>query len=111
MIATIKPKPNLDDLLKLPETESILAIFLGQRVEIFTGATQLPVLDAIQLELTVEQVFSWLKFSSIKFIRVIIIICFYVRSSVFICRKILTNDDNIQFDDITHVLTIQPEKI
>ncbi len=45
------------------ETESILAIFPGQRVEIFTGATQLPVLDGIQLELTVEQVFGWLTFS------------------------------------------------
>ncbi|MCL1471973.1 Uma2 family endonuclease [Argonema antarcticum] len=45
------------------ETESILAIFPGQRVEIFSGTTQLPVLDGIQLELTVEQVFGWLKFS------------------------------------------------
>jgi len=45
------------------ETETILAMFPGQRIELFTGSTQLPVIEGIQLELTAEQVFSWLKFS------------------------------------------------
>lgn len=45
------------------ETESILAIFPNQRVEIFQGATQLPVMNGIPLELTAEQIFSWLTFN------------------------------------------------
>lgn len=45
------------------ETESILAIFPGQRVEIFQGTTQLPVMNGIPLELTAEQIFSWLTFN------------------------------------------------
>lgn len=44
-------------------TESILAIFPNQRVEIFQGATQLPVMNGIPLELTAEQIFSWLTFN------------------------------------------------
>lgn len=44
-------------------TESIIAIFPGQQVEIFQGATQLPVIDGIPLQLTAEQIFSWLTFS------------------------------------------------
>jgi Uma2 family endonuclease len=43
-----------------PEEVSILVIFPGQRVELLTGATPLPILDGLELELTVEQVFSWL---------------------------------------------------
>ncbi|MCL1463964.1 hypothetical protein [Argonema galeatum] len=43
--------------------------------------------------------------------RAIILICVYLRSSVFICGKNLTNDDNRQFDDLTHVLTMQPDTI
>jgi Uma2 family endonuclease len=43
-----------------PEDESILAVFPGQQVEIYTGASQLPILNGIELELTVEEVFSWL---------------------------------------------------
>ncbi|MCL1464580.1 hypothetical protein [Argonema galeatum] len=31
------------------------------------------------------------------------LICVHLRSSVFICGKNLTNDDNRQFDDITNV--------
>lgn len=43
-----------------PEEESILVIFLGQRVQLLRGTTSLPILNGIALELTVEQVFSWL---------------------------------------------------
>lgn len=46
-----------------PDAEGILGIFPGQRVEFFQGATQLPVIAGIELELTVEQVFSWLNFN------------------------------------------------
>ncbi|GAX43106.1 hypothetical protein NIES4075_41180 [Tolypothrix sp. NIES-4075] len=46
-----------------PEDESVLAVFPGQRVEIYTGASQLPILNGIELELTVEEVFSWLNLS------------------------------------------------
>ncbi len=46
-----------------PEEESILAIFPGQKVELYTGATQLPILKGIELELTVETIFGWLSFS------------------------------------------------
>ncbi|MCA1992647.1 MAG: Uma2 family endonuclease [Coleofasciculus sp. S288] len=46
-----------------PEEESILAVFPGQRVELFEGTAQLPILKGIELELTVEQVFGWLTFS------------------------------------------------
>ncbi|MGA9381587.1 MAG: Uma2 family endonuclease [Phormidium sp.] len=45
------------------ETESILAIFPGQQVEIFQGASQLPVINGIPLQLTAEQIFSWLTFN------------------------------------------------
>ncbi|HEY9850525.1 MAG TPA: hypothetical protein V6D28_13755 [Leptolyngbyaceae cyanobacterium] len=45
------------------ETESILTMFPGQQIEIFTGSTQLPVMKGIQLELTAERVFSWLNFT------------------------------------------------
>ena len=45
-----------------PETESILAVFPGQRVELYEGASQLPILNGLELELTVEQVFGWLNF-------------------------------------------------
>lgn len=43
-----------------PEEESILVVFPGQRVQLLTGATQLPILSGIELKLTVEQIFSWL---------------------------------------------------
>lgn len=45
-----------------PEEESILVIFPGQRVELFEGTANLPILKEIELELTVEQVFGWLTF-------------------------------------------------
>ncbi|MEH1899873.1 MAG: Uma2 family endonuclease [Nostoc sp.] len=43
-----------------PEDESVLGIFPGQRVELSEGADKLPILEGIELELTVEQVFGWL---------------------------------------------------
>ena len=44
-----------------PAEESVLVIFPNQRVQLLRGKTRLPVLNAIALELTVEQVFSWLR--------------------------------------------------
>ncbi len=46
-----------------PDEESILGVFPGQKVELYTGATSIPILKGIELELTVETVFSWLSFS------------------------------------------------
>jgi Uma2 family endonuclease len=43
-----------------PTEDTILAVFENQRVQLFQGASVLPVLNGIQLSLTVEQVFSWL---------------------------------------------------
>ncbi|MEH2257950.1 Uma2 family endonuclease [Nostoc sp.] len=43
-----------------PEDESVLGIFPGQRVELYEGTDKLPILEGIELELTVEQVFGWL---------------------------------------------------
>jgi Uma2 family endonuclease len=43
-----------------PEDESILVIFPQQRVQLLKGESQLPMLDGIELELTVNQVFGWL---------------------------------------------------
>ncbi|MEO6860856.1 MAG: Uma2 family endonuclease [Microcoleus sp.] len=48
--------------LMYPEEESILAVFPGQKVELYKGTAQLPILSGIELELTVETVFSWLSF-------------------------------------------------
>jgi Uma2 family endonuclease len=47
-----------------PEENSILVVFPGQRVELLAGAAQLPILNGIELELTVEQIFGWLNFGS-----------------------------------------------
>jgi Uma2 family endonuclease len=46
-----------------PEEESVLAVFLGQRVEVYESSAQLPILNGIELELTVEKVFGWLTLS------------------------------------------------
>ncbi|QKQ77629.1 Uma2 family endonuclease [Nostoc sp. TCL240-02] len=43
-----------------PEDESVLGVFPGQRVELYEGADKLPILEGIELELTVEQIFGWL---------------------------------------------------
>ena len=45
-----------------PEEESILAVFPTQRVELFESTAHLPILNGVELELTVEQVFGWLTF-------------------------------------------------
>lgn len=42
------------------ESNNIVGVFPGQRLEIYTGNSQLPILDGIEIELTTEQVFSWL---------------------------------------------------
>lgn len=44
------------------EEESILAVFPGQKVELYEGADKLPILAGIDLELTVKDVFGWLSF-------------------------------------------------
>ncbi len=43
-----------------PEAEMVLGVFVGQRVEVYEGASLLPMLSGIELELTVDQLFSWL---------------------------------------------------
>ena len=45
-----------------PEEESILAVFPGQKVELYRGTARLPIINRIELELTVDNVFSWLSF-------------------------------------------------
>ncbi|RCJ42698.1 hypothetical protein A6770_07405 [Nostoc minutum NIES-26] len=50
---------ELDWLLN-PEDESVLGVFPGQRVELYEGADKLLILESIELELTVEQIFTWL---------------------------------------------------
>ncbi len=45
-----------------PEEESILVIDGTQRVEIYSGNTQLPILNSIELELTANHIFGWLTF-------------------------------------------------
>lgn len=47
-----------------PEEETVLIVLPEQRVRLLRGTAQLPVLRGIVLELTVEQVFSWLVFNS-----------------------------------------------
>ena len=44
-----------------PEEESILVVFPEQRVQLLRGTASLPILSEIELELTVEQVFGWLR--------------------------------------------------
>ena len=44
-----------------PEDENILVVS-DRRIQIFKGADTLPVLNGINLELTSEQIFSWLNF-------------------------------------------------
>ncbi len=45
-----------------PEEESIIAVFPEQKIELYQGNSTLPVLKEIELELTPEIIFSWLKF-------------------------------------------------
>jgi Uma2 family endonuclease len=46
-----------------PEEESILIVFPNQRIELLRGPAALPILSGVDVTLTAEQVFSWLKFS------------------------------------------------
>jgi Uma2 family endonuclease len=46
-----------------PEEESIMAIFPGQKIELYEGNKPLPILTDIKLQLTPEQIFSWLNFN------------------------------------------------
>ena len=46
-----------------PDDKSILAFRSGQQPQLLQGSDSLPVLDAIQLDLTASQVFSWLSMS------------------------------------------------
>lgn len=45
-----------------PKDENILVISGDHRIQIFKGTDTLPVLNGINLELTAEQIFGWLKF-------------------------------------------------
>ncbi len=45
-----------------PKDENILVISSDRRIQIFKGAEILPVPNGINLELTAEQIFGWLKF-------------------------------------------------
>ncbi len=46
-----------------PDEETILAVFPEQKIELYQGESLLPVLSGIDLELTPQTVFSWLKFN------------------------------------------------
>ncbi len=46
-----------------PEEETILSVFPEQKVQLFRGDQQLPILTEIDLQLIVEEIFNWLKFS------------------------------------------------
>ena len=47
-----------------PDDFSILVFFPNQQPELFQGGERLPLLKAINLDLTAEQVFGWLKMGS-----------------------------------------------
>ena len=47
-----------------PEEESVLAVFPGQKIEIYEDDDKLPILENINLELTVKEIFGWLSFGS-----------------------------------------------
>ncbi|QYX33567.1 Uma2 family endonuclease [Sphaerospermopsis torques-reginae] len=46
-----------------PEEESVLAVFPGQKIDLYDGDDKLQIIEGINLELTVKEVFSWLSFS------------------------------------------------
>jgi hypothetical protein len=46
--------------LLAPEDESILAVFGDRRVQNFKNSDRLPILNGIELKLTLREVFSWL---------------------------------------------------
>jgi len=45
-----------------PKDESILIVLPDRRVRLLEGKATLPILNGVELNLTVEQVFAWLKF-------------------------------------------------
>lgn len=45
-----------------PDDEAILAVFPEQKIELYQGNINLPVLNGIELILTPEKIFNWLKF-------------------------------------------------
>ncbi|WP_373478701.1 Uma2 family endonuclease [Geminocystis sp.] len=45
-----------------PDDEAILAVFPEQKIELYQGNINLPVLNGIELILTPENIFNWLKF-------------------------------------------------
>ncbi|WP_353930486.1 Uma2 family endonuclease [Okeanomitos corallinicola TIOX110] len=46
-----------------PEEESVIAVFPGQKIELYDNNDQLAIIAGINLELTVSEVFSWLSLS------------------------------------------------
>lgn len=46
-----------------PEEESIIGVFPEQRIELYQGNNTLPILEGIELNLTPEIIFNWLKFN------------------------------------------------
>jgi Uma2 family endonuclease len=61
LLHCVKYETELGWLLD-PEEENILVVFPGSRIQIFEKAERLPVINGIDLELTPEQIFSWLSF-------------------------------------------------
>lgn len=65
MTSTASKPLTLEEFLKLPETKpadrSVLLFLPGQQPELLQGGDRLLVLEEIELELTVNQVFEWLK--------------------------------------------------
>jgi Uma2 family endonuclease len=47
-----------------PDDYSILVFLSGKQPQLLQGSDRLPVLNSIQLDLTVSQIFSWLKMAS-----------------------------------------------
>jgi Uma2 family endonuclease len=46
-----------------PEEESIIAVFPEQKIALFQEESVLPVMEGIELELTPQTIFNWLKFN------------------------------------------------
>ncbi len=44
-----------------PDTESILVLLSDRRLQLLKGNDRVPVLEGVELELTVDRLFSWLK--------------------------------------------------
>jgi len=46
-----------------PDEETILVVFSDQRIQLLRGTTTLPILEGVNLNLTPDNLFSWLRFS------------------------------------------------